>query len=245
MTVAENVALGARTSQPGALADDAISARLTELSERHGLHVDPSAVVGDLSVGERQRLEIVKALYRGARVLILDEPSAVLTSARVAHAGRGSALARRPGNGDCPDHPQARRDPARRLALHGDASGPRRRHRRRRRRGQAEAGPDDGRSRRRPPRPVHPPSKPGNARCWRLEGRLLVDERGRELLNDIDFTIRAGETFGIAGVEGNGQWPLVQVLTGLVAHTAGKIRIGGRDVGRLAPRHLHRGRQAA
>ena len=82
LTVAENVALGLR-SAPTRTDLAAVSRRIAELSERYGLHVDPSATVWQLSVGERQRVEIIKALYRDASLLILDEPTAVLTPQEV------------------------------------------------------------------------------------------------------------------------------------------------------------------
>ena len=83
LTVAENVALGLRSSR-GPLTDlGAVTARVRELSERYGLVVDPDAVIWQLSVGERQRVEIIKALYRNASLLILDEPTAVLTPQEV------------------------------------------------------------------------------------------------------------------------------------------------------------------
>ena len=83
LTVAENVALGTRSGR-GPLTDlDAVSRRITELSERYGLRVDPKALIWQLSVGERQRVEIIKALYRDVSILILDEPTAVLTPQEV------------------------------------------------------------------------------------------------------------------------------------------------------------------
>ena len=77
-TVAENIALGDR-AQPFVVDTAALDSAVTELGERFGLPVDPRARVSDLSVGERQRVEIVKTLYRGAEILLLDEPTAVLT----------------------------------------------------------------------------------------------------------------------------------------------------------------------
>ncbi|RPJ01212.1 MAG: ATP-binding cassette domain-containing protein, partial [Chloroflexi bacterium] len=83
LTVAENVALGLKSSREPLLDLDVVSARIRELAAIYGLHVDPAAPVWQLAVGERQRVEIIKALYRGAALLILDEPTAVLTPQEV------------------------------------------------------------------------------------------------------------------------------------------------------------------
>ena len=83
LTVAENVALGTRSTRRPLTDLDAVSRRIAELSERYGLRVDPQAVIWQLSVGERQRVEIIKALYRDVSLLILDEPTAVLTPQEV------------------------------------------------------------------------------------------------------------------------------------------------------------------
>ena len=83
LTVAENVALGLPSSRKFLLDLDVVSERIKELSKVHGLYVDPKAKVWQLSVGEQQRVEIVKILYRGASLLILDEPTAVLTPQEV------------------------------------------------------------------------------------------------------------------------------------------------------------------
>jgi ABC-type uncharacterized transport system ATPase subunit len=83
LTVAENVALGLKSSREPRLDLDVVSARFRELSRGYGLKVDPLATVSHLSVGEQQRVEILKALYRGASLIILDEPTAVLTPQEV------------------------------------------------------------------------------------------------------------------------------------------------------------------
>ena len=83
LTVAENVALGTRSTRGPLTGLDTVSARIVELSERYGLKVDPQALIWQLSVGERQRVEIIKALYRDVELLILDEPTAVLTPTEV------------------------------------------------------------------------------------------------------------------------------------------------------------------
>jgi simple sugar transport system ATP-binding protein len=83
LTVAENVALGLKSSREPVLDMDMVSAHIRELSQLYGLKVDPSAYIWQLSVGEQQRVEIIKALYRSASLIILDEPTAVLTPQEV------------------------------------------------------------------------------------------------------------------------------------------------------------------
>ncbi|KPN31374.1 putative ABC transporter ATP-binding protein [Halolamina pelagica] len=98
MTVTQNVVLGNEPRKWGGLAVDRERAReaVAELAERYGFDVDPTATVADLSVGEQQRIEILKALYRGADVLILDEPTAVLTPRRSRSCSRCSTNSPRP-----------------------------------------------------------------------------------------------------------------------------------------------------
>src|SRR5207253_4271609 len=83
MTVAENIVLGNEPSRRGVLDLKAARARVTELSDRYGLAVNPGATIEDITVGAQQRVEILKALYRNARILVLDEPTAVLTAQEV------------------------------------------------------------------------------------------------------------------------------------------------------------------
>ena len=83
ITVAENVALGLKSSREPRLDLDVVSARIRELAEKYGLQVDPNTIISKMAVGERQRVEIIKALYRGAALLVLDEPTAVLTPQEV------------------------------------------------------------------------------------------------------------------------------------------------------------------
>ena len=232
MTVAENVALGLSPGSPGRWRVGEISRRLDELAEQHGLRVDPAAVVADLSVGERQRLEILKALYRGARVLILDEPSAVLTTEEwkalaealrsLAAQGRGIVLITH--KLDEIIHVADRCT----VMRHGRVVGT-----------VAVADADKSRLARLMVgrdvdlRVPYEPSTPGEDVL--VASGLSLREQGRSLLDGVDLTIRAGETFGIAGVEGNGQWPLVQLLTGLREPSAGSIEIGGRRIERMDP----------
>jgi simple sugar transport system ATP-binding protein len=234
MTVAENVALGLSPASPGRWDQKEISGRLEELAKLHGLDVHPGAVVEELSVGERQRVEILKALYRGARVLILDEPSAVLTAPEwlalaaalrsLAAQGRGIVLITHKLDEILQVATRCtvmRRGSVVGTVAIGDAD--------KAKLARMMVGRDVDL------RVPYVASKPGEE-VLAVEGLSLVDPDGRQLLDEIDLSIRAGETFGIAGVEGNGQWPLVQVLTGLQEPTSGTIRIGGRAYEHLDPR---------
>ncbi len=114
LTVLENVVLGAEPKRRGRLDVGAARARILDLSGRYGLGVDPDALVEDLGVGDRQRVEILKVLYRGARVLILDEPTAVLVPQEVDELFASLAGLRAEGVAVHLHQPQARRGPARR-----------------------------------------------------------------------------------------------------------------------------------
>ncbi len=233
LTVAENITLG-REPRRGVAFDRArAEGAVAEISRRHGLRVDPRARVATLSVGEQQRVEILKTLYRGARVLILDEPTAVLTPQEVdelfgvlrslvAHgdtvilithklrevmeiADRVTVMRHGRVVGEKPTAATSIEDLAELMV------------------GRAVLlDVDKG--------PVHPAAP-------ELTVRDLVvrDERGLEAVRGLSLTVRAGEILGIAGVEGNGQAELVEALAGLRRPAAGEILLAGRAITRLPP----------
>ncbi|HET7653978.1 MAG TPA: ABC transporter ATP-binding protein [Acidimicrobiales bacterium] len=214
-TVAENIALG-DGSQPVVLDTSRLEREVTALGERFGLSIDPRARVGDLSVGERQRVEIVNTLYRGADVLLLDEPTAVLTPREVdvlfatvralRAAGRAVVfISHKLGevmevsdritvmrNGRVTGDVRAADTDARELA-------------------RMMVGRDVDLSPRRAPRA---PAAP-----------ML-----RVRLDGIELDVRAGELVGVAGVAGNGQLELAETIAGLRTPPAGRVEIGGVDV---------------
>jgi general nucleoside transport system ATP-binding protein len=224
LTVAENLTLGHEPSRWTLFDRSAAEAAVRRLGEAYDLRVDPSARVGDLNVGDLQRVEILRALHRGARVLILDEPTAVLTPLETRGLFRVMDELRAAG---CTtvfishkleevlgiaDRITVLRDgrvtgvlDARDATAGGLA--------------RLMVGRDL------PPGPGRIPVTPG---APVLELRALQGPGVR----GIDLEVRAGEIVGVAGVAGNGQSELAELIAGLLPLTAGSIRIGGRDVTR-------------
>jgi simple sugar transport system ATP-binding protein len=239
LTVAENVALGLKSSREPWLDLKVVSQRLRELSQAYGIKVDPSACVAHLSVGEQQRVEILKALYREASLIILDEPTAVLTPQevndlfttlkRMVDEGHGLVFISHKLNEvmAISDRVSALRD--------GKMIGTR---------------PAKGVTRDelvsmmvgREVKPLVPqPLKAGPERL-NVQGLCALGDRGTEALRGVNLKIRAGEIVGIAGVSGNGQRELAECLAGLRKATAGEIVIDGEDVTHA---HLHHRMEAA
>jgi ABC-type uncharacterized transport system ATPase subunit len=238
LTVTENIILG---QEPIAgLAIDYRRARqqVTELSGRYGLKIDPDQVAGTLSVGQQQRVEILKALYRGARILILDEPTAVLTPQEVeelflilrALSQQGKTIVlithklaevlalsdtitvMRDGRvaGSLPTT-EATPELLARMMVGRDVL-------------------------------LRAEKAPANPRetVLSVRGLGLKDKAGKDIISDVSFEIRAGEVLAIAGVEGNGQTELVETLAGLRHPSSGEILINGRPVAGIGPYELRR-----
>lgn len=236
LSVAENVALGLPSSRGFMLDLDLVRERIAELSQTYGLQVDPTARVWQLSVGEQQRVEILKALYRGADLLILDEPTAVLTPhevgelfvtlRRMAEDGRAlifishklhevlsisdRVTVLRDGRVvETLDTSETTRDELARLMVGREVL----------------------------LRVDRPPVELGEVRLA-LEGIWAEGDKGIPALRGVDLTVRAGEIFGIAGVSGNGQRELAEVIAGLREATRGRVRIDGVDVAGFSPSRL-------
>jgi ABC-type uncharacterized transport system ATPase subunit len=227
-TVLENLVLGAEGGPllAGGLA--AARAELGRLAREYGLVVDPDARVADLSVGEQQRVEILKVLFRGARILILDEPSAVLTPQETDRLFRILATLRARGVTvvlithklreimAATDHVYVMRQG--RIVADRPTAG---------------TNPEElaelmvGRKVR-----LQLDKSPARAGEVLLEakGLSLVDRRGVRLLDRVDLQLRAGEIVGIAGVSGNGQTELLQVLSGIRRPSAGRVTMRGRVI---------------
>ena len=249
MTVAENIVL-ADEPRRGPLLDLATAeARVRELSERFGLAVDPSARVEELTVGEQQRVEILRALHRRADVLILDEPTAVLTAGEVADLVRVLRNLKDEGVAIVFITHKLRE-----VLQVADRISVLRRGRKVATVEAAEATEAQlaelmvgrevlfrlDKGARRPGEPL-----------LEVEGLEVADDRGLPAVDGLSLTVRAGEIVGIAGVDGNGQTELIEALTGLRRPHGGVVRVGGRDVtredvrGKLAARigHIAQDRQ--
>ncbi|USZ68776.1 ABC transporter ATP-binding protein [Halorussus salilacus] len=230
LTVAENIVLGHEPRKWGGLAVDRARAEreVRELSQRYGFDVDPDARIEDVSVGVQQRVEILKALYGGADVLILDEPTAVLTPQEVEdlfevfdelaaedktiifithklgeamEAADEITVLRDGKNVGSVDTDETSREQLAELMVGREVL--------------LEADKD--------------PADVGEAGLS-VSGLRVTDDRGVEQVSDVDIEAREGEVFGIAGVDGNGQSELVEAITGLRTPDSGRVSLHGEDV---------------
>jgi ABC-type uncharacterized transport system ATPase subunit len=233
LTVVENVALGLKSSRGPLLDLDKVEKRVVELADKYGLKVDPRAYIWQLAVGEQQRVEILKALYRGAALLILDEPTAVLTPQEVEElfavlrqmANDGHALifishklhevlaistritVLRDGRvvGERPNKNVTKTELATMMVG----------------------------------RPVilqydRVEQQPGPVRLS-IQDLYVRGDRGGDAVKGISLDVHAGEIVGLAGVSGNGQRELAQALAGLRPARQGRILLDGRDVTHASP----------
>jgi simple sugar transport system ATP-binding protein len=232
LTVAENVALGLAGN--GVLLDtDEVAERVGELSSRYGLSVDPAAYVWQLAVGERQRVEIIKALYRDCRLLVLDEPTAVLTPIEVEDLFVTLRTMAADGVGlifisHKLDEVLALAD---RITVMRDG------------RVTGETVPSATSKGElanmmvgRPVQlaPDRPKVEVGAVRLA-IDGLRVDGDRGTEAVKECGLEVRAGEIVGIAGVSGNGQRELAEAVVGLRSVTAGRVAIDGVDVTGMHP----------
>lgn len=229
-TVAENIVLGTEPKVKNSLKIDMNKARqdVLEISNKYGLQVDPDAVIQDISVGMQQRVEILKALYRGADILILDEPTAVLTPQEIEELGailrklgsQGKSIilithklkevmamsdrvtvVRRGKIIETLENKNTNTDELAELMVG--------------RKVKLIVDKED--------------REPGDV-ALKVENLGCLDNRGLPALKGVDFEVKKGEIFAIAGVDGNGQTELVEVLTGLRKGTQGHIHFLGKDI---------------
>lgn len=230
LTVLENVMTGTEKLWKLRSGTAAARKKLLGISERFGLKVDPDARLGDLSVGEQQRVEILKALYNDARILILDEPTAVLTNIEAERLFTTLKEMARQGLSlifisHKLDEVMAAAD--RIVVLRGG-----RMVAERKASATSKAELAELMVGRRVSRPVREPSTPG---AVVLEARDLgVRIGGVERLRHVSFTLREGEVLGIIGVSGNGQAPLARLLSGTLSRSSGDLLLYGKPVGNLS-----------
>jgi ABC-type uncharacterized transport system ATPase subunit len=227
-TVLENVVLGAEPRRGLGLDRGAARERIREIGRQYGLEVDPDALVERLGVGDRQRVEIIKVLYRGARTLVLDEPTAVLVPQEVDELF--AALQELKAQGLSIIFISHKLDEV--LSVADDITVMRR--------GTTVATVDPKTVTSRQlaelmvgtelPSPQTTESTVTDVPVLEVSGLGLVDDDGRALLEDIGFTIHRGEVLGIAGVEGNGQAELVEAIMGMRLTSGGTVRLGTEDI---------------
>ncbi|MGY1721166.1 MULTISPECIES: ABC transporter ATP-binding protein [unclassified Blastococcus] len=227
-TVLENVVLGSEPTKGGRLDRDGARRRIEEISDRYGLGLRPDALVEELGVGDRQRVEIAKVLYRNARTLILDEPTAVLVPQEVDELFGNLAELKREGLTVI--FISHKLDEVRKVAdtitviRRGTTVG--------------EADPRTTTAKQLAemmvgaelPTPELRSSTVREVPVLRLSGVTVASDMGRPLVDSVDLTVREGEVVGIAGVEGNGQAELVDAIMGLRPLAAGRVRLGEDDV---------------
>jgi len=238
-TVAENAILGIEPTRRAGMLDRARARReVRQLSERYGLVVDPDAMVEDLPVGVQQRVEILKALLRDARLLILDEPTAVLTPRETEDLFSIMRSLQKSGHSVLfITHKLKEVLPvADRITVLRDG------------RVVGSTVPDEtseqqlasmmvGRSvLLRVPKDE---ARPGEL-VLEVGGLTVLDDRGHLAVDDLSLQVRAGEILAIAGVQGNGQTELVEALTGLTPALAGTITLAGRRLEHASPRTVLR-----
>jgi simple sugar transport system ATP-binding protein len=244
MTVTENLMLGHEKTYgrlPGKLARldrKRVGQEIRALGELYGLHVDPDALVEDLSVGEAQRVEILKVLYKGADVLILDEPTAVLTPQETSELFEIMRTLVRQGKsiifithklkevmeiamritvlrmGKVVGTTTPRETSTKELAAMMVGR-------------EVLLTVDKG---------VTQPTET----VLDVENLIVHGKSNHQAVRDVSFQVRAGEVYGIAGVQGNGQTELVEAITGLKKPSGGKVSLLGQDVTGHSPRSLTR-----
>ncbi len=237
MTVTENVMLGNETTRSGGILDrEAVAKRILKISDQYGLEVDPNAYVHELPVGIQQRVEIIKVLYREADILILDEPTAVLTPQEVEGLFKivRTLLAAGKSIIFITHKLKEVMEIADRITV----------LRQGRTVGSAKPGEvnEEKLAEMMVGREVSlvvekNPARPGDV-VLEVDQLFVRDEREHMTVNGVTFDIHAGEVLGIAGVQGNGQTELVYALTGLLSSVSGTVRLLGRDIHNSTPRQI-------
>ncbi len=234
LNVAENVALGMENPPPM----KALAGRIREVSQEYGLPLDPSRMVGDLSAGERQRVEIIRCLLQDPKLLIMDEPTSVLTPQEVEILFR--TLRQLASEGTAILYISHKLEEIRSLCDEATIL----------RRGKvvATCTPRDRTAREMAELMVGAVLTPP-VRAGRAKGEVALEVLGLSVaspipfgtsLKDVGFTVRKGEVLGIAGVAGNGQDELLLALSGELRSSAGAVKIAGVAMGEAGPNERRR-----
>lgn len=229
LTVAQNIAIGSRTHRRERFRPRQIESAVAVVAEKYGLEIDPSALIADLGVEDRQRVEIMKLLYRGAKTLILDEPTASLGSAQIRSlldivkglrlSGHSIVIVTHKLDEIMDVADRATVMCAGRVTAcfnrsefdHGKLT---------------KAMFADLPAR----RPKAAPPSHGSPIRLEVDSLSLRSADGHQRLNQISMSVRAGEIVAVAGVAGNGQSELIQVLAGTLTPSSGRVVLDGRDV---------------
>lgn len=260
MSVVRNIVLGAEPRKLGMIDVAQARRRVLDLADRFGLHVDPDAAVEDLPVGAQQRVEILKALYRDARVLIADEPTAVLTPQETDHlldvlrgltdqgvgivfithklrevmAAADDIVVLREGRVVGTTTPAQTSEAALAELMVGRAVDL---HGDRFESGATGVGSAVSMA---TAEPADAAAEPADAMevVLEIKGLCADDDRGQRAVDELSLSVRAGEIVGVAGVEGNGQRELVEAITGLRHAASGTVSISDRDASGARPRQV-------
>jgi general nucleoside transport system ATP-binding protein len=236
MTVAENIVLGIEPSEKGFLDYDAARARVRELARTFGFHIDPDARIEDIGVGQQQRVEILKALYRNAGILILDEPTAVLTPQEATEFFGILDTLKREGISIIFISHKLNEvlEIADRVTVL-------------RRGKKVETLPMEGATQETLARAMvgrevllrveKADADPGDV-LLEVEDLHVLDDREIERVNGVSLSVRAREIVGIAGVDGNGQTELIDAITGLLKIESGAVRVAGKELRHASARDV-------
>ncbi|MEG0308218.1 MAG: ABC transporter ATP-binding protein [Clostridium sp.] len=227
-TVAENIVLGCEPSKGLSLDRKKAYKDVKDISDKYGFSIDPNAVIQDISVGQQQKVEILKALYRGAKILILDEPTAVLTPQEIEELSKILSNLKKEGKSvilithklkevmSMSDRVTIiRRGKVTGIVNTSDTN-------------------IDELAELMVGRKVNLIVDKNQAKLTgevlKVENLSANDQRGIEAVKNVSFTVNGGEIFGIAGVDGNGQTELLEVLTGLRKGNGGSIAVNGKNL---------------
>ncbi len=232
MTVAENIHLG-WPETPGVVSQRALIERTEQFMGEMGLHVDPTAKIWQLSVGEQQRVEILRVLARGARVLILDEPTAVLTAKEADDLFRVIRELAASGLSVIFITHKLREV----LAVSDRLTVLRQGVREITRPTEGATASEIARLMTGEERVLNVEHRTVTGQAaLELKGVSALNDRGIEALHDVDLTVRSGEILGIAGVSGNGQSELAEVICSLRPLQSGSVTLDGADIASLSVR---------